>query len=139
MSISTHSAPRKPYFNRSINKSFAANYAEYEGNAVSAAKKLAHFLALRHEPDFRYSQRLRRWLCRDGDRWRACRDEHVNAVEVIVDEAAKAMPGIARTNTAALAKEILRLAEFEPLPRARSSSARSSWGTSRASRWGGRQ
>jgi hypothetical protein len=114
MTIATIEVHRKHEISSSVTEPLHAGIARCSADQQSSAKQLAHFFAMRHAPDFRYSQRLRRWLYQDAGLWNACRDEHVDAAKALCEEAARVMPGIARVNTAALVKEILRLAEFEP-------------------------
>ena len=97
-----------------LNKTFTANYAEYLGDESSPCKKLSAFFALRHVDDFRYSPGLKRWLYWHGGRWRACTDEHVKAAEQICTEAAKVLWRWHATHIDAAARELIRLAQFEP-------------------------
>lgn len=91
------------------------NVARFSADECSISKQLSAFFALRHKPDFRYSQKLARWLYRDrGGRWRLATNEPLIAARQVCNEAAPVMGRSYFINTDGAANDVLRLAAFLP-------------------------
>ncbi len=114
-SISPLDVCRKHSFEASVTKSPNSHIARFEADIQNTPKRLAHFFALRHSDDFRYCKPLNKWLYFDSvsECWRACRKEHVDAAEALCDEAELILLGRNTVNGQAMARAVLRLAEFE--------------------------
>jgi hypothetical protein len=116
--IATLEVHRKRSFEAAVTKSPNSEISRFESDIQNTPKRLAHFFALRHSDDFRYCTPLRKWLYWDATAklWRACRNsEHVEAAESLCEEAEMILLGRGTVNTKAMVREVLRLAEFEPL------------------------
>ncbi len=100
-----------------VTSPFLANsIARFSADEPSISKQLSAFFSLRHEPDFRRSPKLARWLCRDAvsGRWRLANDEPLEAAKTLCEEASHVMGRAWFINSDAVARDVLRLAEFEP-------------------------
>lgn len=79
---------------------------------VNIPKELAHLLAERHAGALRYSQRLGRWLRRDGEYWRVDDGGARRAAEELCREVGQAQRNW-HIGSAAMAAAVARLAAFE--------------------------
>ena len=119
MNITPPSTPRKPNTAGKVTRPFIADsITRFSADDQSISKQLSARLAQRYQDELRFLSKLGLWVhCDPLLGWKEARDEPLEAAKEICAEAAQSIGWKWLTATDAIARNVVRLAELEPLMR----------------------